>query len=75
MILQIIGVILFIKFWFNYYKLNKYASTKKTSIDKIPGGIQKNEMKSIIKLLNKKENVKKIDCQQVCKDLVCIEKI
>ena len=60
---------------FNYYKLNKYASTKKTSIDKIPGGIQKNEMKSIIKLLNKKENVKKIDCQQVCKDLVCIEKI
>lgn len=59
---------------FNYYKYNKYTSAKKTTFDKVPGGIKKNEIQKVLKLLNKKKKYLKINCNQVCKDLVSIEK-
>ena len=58
-----------------YYKINKFVLIKKTMMDKIPGGIQKGEVKSIISLLSKKDDaLVNINYNQVCKDLVLIER-
>lgn len=57
-----------------YYKINKFVPAKKTIFSKIPGGIKKDEVESIINSLYKNDDdVIKINCEQVCKDLVCVE--
>lgn len=60
----------------SYYKINKFVPAKKTILDKIPSGIRKDEVQSVIKSLSENDNdVIKINYEQVCKDLVCIEGI
>ncbi len=58
-----------------YYKVNKLTVTKKTVLDKIPNGITSNEITNYLNILNKNDKkIYKLNIEQVCRNLICIEK-